>query len=385
MGTATLVGVRAALDGLAAVDVDALSDGELHGVVVELGELSTRLEALWCRAIGRWDARMIWADNGSRAPGARLARETHRRPGSCARLVTRARKLTAMPVTTAAYEAGTISGDHVDAVGECNRKWPENDFADAESTLVDVCRMAWYPDTVKAIEYWKQGANPDGADTGAEWLREGRSASIASGWNGEIHLSAIFDPLGGETFRTALSALERELLAADRRAGTATRTARQRRVDALVEMARRSCTTPADGLRPRPLLTILVGDQSLRHTCETARGTVIAPGALVPLLADADIERIVFDPPNRRIAVSHRRRFTAALRRAIEVRDRHCQHPSGCDVPAVDCDVDHVVPHALGGPTCLANGRLLCATHNRITANHGPRPALAGRAPPATP
>ena len=94
----------------------------------------------------------------------------------------------------------------------------------------------------------------------------------------------------------------------------------------------------------------------------------------MPLLSEAEFERIVYDPPNRRIEVSHRRRFTGALRRVIEVRDRHCQHPAGCDVPAADCDVDHIIPHALGGPTCLCNGRLLCATHNRITTNHGPRP-----------
>ena len=73
MGTGTLTELREALDALAAVELEALSDAELHAVVVELGELSTRLEAQWCRAIARWDARMVWADNGSRvrrgAPG----------------------------------------------------------------------------------------------------------------------------------------------------------------------------------------------------------------------------------------------------------------------------------------------------------------------------
>ena len=158
--------------------VEALSDGELHAVVVELGELSTRLEAQWCRAIARWDARMVWADNGSRSAGARLARETGRRQGGCGRLVTRARKLATMPVTAQAYASGEISGDHVDLVGECNRTWPDGDFADAETALVDACRTPWFADAVKVIEYWKQHANPDGADADADWLREGRTASI---------------------------------------------------------------------------------------------------------------------------------------------------------------------------------------------------------------
>ena len=74
METGTLTELREALDGVAAVDFEALADDELHAVVVELGELSTRLEAQWCRAIARWDARMVWADNGSRSPAARLLR-----------------------------------------------------------------------------------------------------------------------------------------------------------------------------------------------------------------------------------------------------------------------------------------------------------------------
>ncbi len=331
-----------------------MSDGELHAVVVELGELSTRLEAQWCRAIARWDARMVWADNGSRSPGARLARETGRRPGGCGRLVSRARKLATMPVTATAYASGEISGDHVDLVGECNRQWPDGDFADAEAVLVDACRTPWFADAVKVIEYWKQHANPDGADADADWLREGRTASITTGWNGEVHLDAVFDPIGGEVFRNALAAIEHELLQADRRDGIR----RARRGNAAStpssKWRRVPPRAPPDGLRPRPLFTVLIGDEALRRTCETAHGTVIAPGVLMPLLSDAEFERIVYDPPNRRIEVSHRRRFTGALRRVIEVRDRHCQHPSGCDVPAADCDVDHIIPHAHGGPPACA-------------------------------
>jgi HNH endonuclease len=65
------------------------------------------------------------------------------------------------------------------------------------------------------------------------------------------------------------------------------------------------------------------------------------------------------------ISVSHKRTFTGALRRAIEVRDRHCQHPSGCDEPADRCDVDHIQPHSHGGETSQHNGRLSCWPHNR--------------------
>ena len=126
----------------------------------------------------------------------------------------------------------------------------------------------------------------------------------------------------------------------------------------------RSATAPADGLRPRPLFTVTIGIDPFNHLCQTAAGTVIAPGLLIPYLSDADIERIVYDPPNRRIEASWKRSFTGAVRRIIDIRDGHCQHP-GCDEPAVRCDADHITPRNHGGITCLCNGQLLCAYHNR--------------------
>ena len=182
-------------------------------------------------------------------------------------------------------------------------------------------------------------------------------------WRGTVAVDGMLDPLGGEIFKTELDRLCEQLRLEDLRDGVV-RTAAQRRADALVEMAMRSATAPADGLRPRPLLTVTIGIDPFNHLCQTAAGTVIAPGLLMPLLGDADIERIVYDPPNRQIEASWRRRFSGALRRIIEIHDGHCQHP-GCDEPAVRCDADHIVPRSNGGITCLCNGQLLCAYHNR--------------------
>ena len=151
-------------------------------------------------------------------------------------------------------------------------------------------------------------------------------------------------------------------------------------------MATRSRSAHPGGLRPRPLITILTGDASFARICELADGTVLSPGQLVPLLSEADIERVVFDGPDRVLSVSRRRTFTGALRRAIEVRDRHCQHPSGCDEPADRCDVDHIQPYTDGGPTTLDNGRLSCWPHNRHhhLRNATPQPEAGSddRAPP---
>ena len=159
---------------------------------------------------------------------------------------------------------------------------------------------------------------------------------------------------------------------------------------ALVEMATRSKTTPSNGTRPRPLYTVLVGYETFAgRLCELDDGTVIAPEFLLGDLSKADIERVVFDAPDRVLSVSQRRRFTGALRRAIQVRDRHCQHPSGCDVPSSDCDVDHIVPWPLGRDTSQSNGRLACTSHNRLPETNAPHRDGAGgverrRPPPSS-
>ena len=64
-----------AIDALNAVDLDSLDDASLDDLVVGLRERCSRLAAAEARLLARWDARMVWADDGSKAPWARLARE----------------------------------------------------------------------------------------------------------------------------------------------------------------------------------------------------------------------------------------------------------------------------------------------------------------------
>jgi hypothetical protein len=58
-------------------------------------------------------------------------------------------------------------------------------------------------------------------------------------------------------------------------------------------------------------------------------------------------------------------RPTAAQRRFVTTRDRTCRHP-GCDNRAGWADLDHVIPHAAGGPTDCVNLCCLCRRHHRL-------------------
>jgi hypothetical protein len=45
----------------------------------------------------------------------------------------------------------------------------------------------------------------------------------------------------------------------------------------------------------------------------------------------------------------------------VRCRDLTCRWP-GCDRPALDCDLDHTIPHAVGGPTHASNLKCYCRT-----------------------
>ena len=60
-----------------------------------------------------------------------------------------------------------------------------------------------------------------------------------------------------------------------------------------------------------------------------------------------------------------RRRPTAAQRRNVESRNRVCIFP-GCRMPAIDCDLDHRIPWAEGGPTTTDQLVPLCR-HDHLT------------------
>ena len=361
--------LNAAIDTLAALDVDGLSDEELHAAVIGVQRARGRLGVVTGRLVGRWDARQVWAGDGSRSAAARLSRDTTCSYATAAVELRRARQLRGLPSTAAAVEAGELSLDHLDLLGRANQPHRAGLFARDEAFLVEQCTRLRHAQATRVIAYWCQRADAEtNSGDDVDGLADAHlHASTTLG--GTVAINGMLDPCGGAVFVNELGRLERELILTDERAGV-TRTVTARRAAALVVMAQRSATLGGTGRPSRPLFSVLVGDRAFTDLCELANGTVITPHQLAPWLDTADLETVLFDGPATIISVSRQRTFQGALRRAIEVRDRHCQHPSGCDIPAERCDVDHIVPHRHGGTTSQFNGRLECTTHNRRPDRH---------------
>src|SRR6202453_4769484 len=56
----------------------------------------------------------------------------------------------------------------------------------------------------------------------------------------------------------------------------------------------------------------------------------------------------------------------AGIRRAVMLRDRHCQFAGGCSQPASMCEVHHLVHLSQGGKTSVKNCILLCHYHHQV-------------------
>ncbi len=379
-GGGVLDEVEAALRALGSVDPLDVTDEQREQAVVGFMRLRSLVESVaapWTRS---WERSRSWAADGSRSPRARLARDAHCSEASAGRAVGLAAKLEAMPLVAAALRAGSISEDHAWRLAVARTGHRAGAFALAEQTLVDVAvEEPDFDEFLKAVQYWEHGADDalGASEDQHRRHRAGRKAHHSKTFQGTYRLDATFDAVGGEIFDTALGRIYHQLLMADWKAARAEhgdaacesdlcRTPEQRRLDALVEMARRATAVAADAKLPRPLITVLVDYEQLKGPIrETFNGNVLTTHQVADLLVEADVERAVYGPTNRIIELSTTERFfRGGLRRVLEIRDRHCQHP-GCRVPAERCNGNHVIEHTDGGQTTQENGDLQCRTHDR--------------------
>jgi hypothetical protein len=366
--------LRRALDRLVEVDPGALADGQ---AVVEIHRQLARLEAVATRSSAAFDRTGRWRADGARTPAAWLAARCSLPEATARRRVRRGRDLPHLPGAERAWLEGDSGSSAVEQLTRARNGTTADQLAADEPELVRYARRLHPRAFARLVGHWRMAADPDGVEDEGEALHAARRVHLSASFAGTWFLDGVLDPVGAEVVATALARVGDELFRADWAAARAEhgdaatadrlgRTPAQRRADAFVELCRRSMSVPAGARAPRPLFTVVLDRPSLGRVCELARSrTPVAPGALVPWLAEADLERVVFDGADRVLAVGAGRRFfTGADRRAVEVRDGECVHPC-CDVPAEDCEVDHVVPFAEGGPTTADNGRLACGFHNR--------------------
>jgi hypothetical protein len=221
--------------------------------------------------------------------------------------------------------------------------------------------------TRQVLDYWKNTVDPTGVALDLVNQLERRSFELSTLVNGMVTGRFVMTGLAGETLKTAITSL------LPPPAGTDTRTATQRRHDALEDLAtsflETTNTTTNGGEKPH--LNIHVDLDALKAEPgglhETTDGTVLPVGTIRQLSCDCSLTRIVFGPNSEIIDLGRKTRSTPPqMRRAVIARDRHCTW-GGCRRPAAWCDVHHIIHWADGGQTVLTNLTLLCRYHHTLT------------------
>ena len=213
------------------------------------------------------------------------------------------------------------------------------------------------------------------AHTDAEHLYRRRRLSVSVPLGGMVRLDGDLDPESGETVITAL----RSLTDPGNLNPTDTRTPRQRRADALVDISRahldQGDTPVSGGERPHVTLTVSIDALEGRagKPCELTETGVITPHAARRPACDAALTPMITNNLGAPIDVGQQTRsIPPAIRRALIARDGGCTAP-GCGRPARWTDTHHIVHWADGGPTNLDNLTLLYRHHPHQAHQHHPQ------------
>jgi hypothetical protein len=358
-----LSSLRSALEEWEAEDVDLLHIDQVADDLVELELISGLVEYERLRRIAVFERRCGPDRHGYPSTTAFLKDRCRMAAGRAHRAVARSRVLTAARTTVRAWTSGRISTDQATLLLDQAVAVPDQ-FAEAESKLAAVAQDLTVTDTRQALSYWRQSVDGPGTVFTEVEEEEMRGISASPSLDGMVRIDGWMTRLAGEALITALNALMPPPVRDD------SRTPRQRRHDALEDLARHYLEIPdtptVGGEKPHVNLVCdlpaLQGIPGGLHQTET--GQLLTVGQLRTITCDCSLSRIILGPDSEIIDVGRRTRvIPTAVRRAIIARDRHCTWP-GCDRNPRWCDLHHIQHWANGGNTEPSNLRLLCRYHH---------------------
>jgi hypothetical protein len=357
--------LRSAIDELAVEELDRVGDAALSSDVVELRRQADRLEAQWLRRVTALDRRGTWQADGALSPTAWLRHRCRLAPGAARERVVVGRRLADdLDAARAAFADGDIGYGHVRLIANATGEVDAATVHEAEPILVGAARTLDPRGLNKVIAHWRHAVDPEAFVAGEIEAHERRRFDISETFEGMTALDGQIYGVDGAIVRTAIDAYDRPL-------PDDARTPTQRRADALVELARQALDRgelPTTG-GERPHLNVMLSLETLEgragaQGAELDWGGVISGEAARRLACDCGISRIITGPRSEPLDVGRRMRTaSAALRRAVVARDRHCVE-EGCDRPPGWCQVHHKKHWVDGGTTRLEDLELRCDPHH---------------------
>src|SRR6202035_4343233 len=378
-----------AVDALVDESIDGFSTHALGADLVDIRRAIDRLEAEFIRRLHRFHH-----ERGAQADGGGSTVSWLRRCGgmtakAAAYRVHLARTLGELPATLDSARAGRASFSNVTMIAHLAEDVGVEQVAPLESILVEAAET-FEPGAMRTLtQVTRLRLDPDGGLADDNRAHERRWFECDQTYGGVFVLRGELDAEGGALVKTAIDALSHGMNRGE------TRSASQRRADALVDMAATQlrCGDHRDVHGQRPHLTVTVSAETLRsganaqpaelrgvgpiHT-ETARrigGDAVRTVGTVAPPADG-VASIVRGTSVAPLSVGRATRtIPAHIHTALNLRDQGCRFP-GCDRPPAWTDGHHII-HWPDGPTELDNLVSLCRPHHRAVHEQGWRIHIA--------
>jgi hypothetical protein len=369
--------LRSGLERLRSQDLDELPASALDEYLTQLRNHINGCEAEFSRRLARFDSNQGYAASGALSAKAWLRWQCNITGAAASDRVEVTRLLASLPQTTEAFAAGDISYQHAAMIARTAAELGDKMEANAETILVNAAKEL-DPGRLRVVTLQlRHCLQPDGVLRDANDVHAHRHLYLSQTLDGVFRLDGQLDADGGAMLQTALDSLMGPPPAEDER------NARQRRADALVELARRQLDGGAlpevGGQKPHLMVTVDMATLSKQPgsfaaelewaqplPAETAR-RLACDAAITPILVGGESPQA---GPTSRV-------ISAPTKRAVVARDKGCRFP-GCDQPPVWTDVHHLKHWADGGDNRTDNLILLCRRHHRRVHEEGWRMVVEG-------
>jgi Domain of unknown function (DUF222)/HNH endonuclease len=316
---------------------------------------------------------------GSITAASWIARTCGMSVSSAADRVRVGEQLESLPRVASALGSGEISYQAASALCHLHERLGEHREGFDEEEMVGYAREYSVFELRKLCRWAWHVANPDGFFNEAEADFTRRYFHVNQLPDGMFAVDGVLDPVGGAAFKTAVDVLAKPKGSEDER------TARQRRADAVGELALHAME---QGSLPRR--HSVKPHINLTMTLEGLKGELGVPPADLDLSLPISVrtaERIACDCTMSRVLLADSmvidvgratRTVSAPTMRALRVRDKGCRFP-GCDRQVNWSNPHHLIYWSRGGPSKLSNLVLLCYFHHRLVHEGGWQVIKAGR------
>ena len=358
--------VAAGIDEIDSADLRELSSDRLQGGLYWMARQQRALEAMQARWLAEFDKRQ--ASEGDDNPTLWLQQHLHVAPNTAYAQVRTAREREQLPRVAAAFRAGKIGSQHVSvicrAMGQIGKT-----CLNRTGTELELVRAAQESDPYSLNRYFKQlryEADQEAGVVAEEDERERRWLNLTRTLDDTYRIEGELDSENGTALKTAMRALIGRPRKDDDRSPA------QRRCDALGELSRRLMSAGAlptlSGHKPQVVVVATLETLRLEPGSPMAQldwgGALVSGQTARRIAEDADLTPVLVDGKGEILHVGRpTRTVPARVRKALNLRDRHCQTP-GCDVEAERCIPHHRRHVADGGLSILPNLELQCDAHH---------------------